>query len=311
MVDLSLCIVSCNQRDLLAAGLAAIRDTGGDLRIEVIVVDNASTDGSADMVRESFPSVRLVASSENLGYARALNRAFAAARGRYLLALNDDTRVLPAACQSLVEFADRNPDVGVIAPRILNPDGSVQRSNWRGFPSLRSALIEALYLWRIAPWLPFVRYSEASATAAPEPYPVDHVLGAAMMIRAEVVEAVGGMSEEYFLFLEETEWCRRIARAGWRICVVPRAEIVHVGQQSVHTAPERTMPELYRNLVRFQRDHCGRSPAYLAALKAIVGLACLVRIGLWSRRAREQAQRTKAESMRRGYWRVLREISSY
>jgi N-acetylglucosaminyl-diphospho-decaprenol L-rhamnosyltransferase len=311
MIDLSICIVNTNQRELLCSGLTALQEAPPRLRVEIIVVDNASTDGSVEMLHQSFRHVQVIAAPDNLGYARALNRAFALARGRYLLALNEDTRVLPGACETLVEFAERHADAGLIGPRLLNPDGTPQRSGWQGFPSLRSALIEALYLWRIAPWLPWVRRSEAVADDSCELHAVDHVLGAAMMVRAEIVRTLGGMQEGFFLFLDETEWCLRIKRAGWRIYVVPGARIVHIGQQSVHVAPERTMPQLYRNLVLFHREHCGRCSLYLAVLKAIIAVACLLRIGLWTHRARDLARHPRALRMRRGYRRVLRELWSY
>lgn len=310
-IDLSVCIVNWNHADLLRQGLAALRETETHLRREIIVVDNGSSDGSAAMVRELHPDVNLIEAGENLGYGRALNRAFAVASGRYILALNDDTRVLPGACDTLVEFAERHADAGVVAPRILNPNGTLQRSSWRGFPSLGSALSDALYLWRLAPWLPFVKRSEASGDDCLEPRAVDHVLGAAMLLRSEVVRTLGGMHEKFFLFLDDTEWCLRIKRAGWQVYVVPRAQIVHLGQQSVHLDPDHTMPELYRSLVRFHREHYDRSSTYLAALKAIIAVACLLRIGLWSHRARDQAERPRALRLRRGYRRVLRELGSY
>lgn len=310
MVDLSICIVNWNAREHLRRCLASLDGHVGVATREIIVVDNASSDDSAEMVRREFPQVRLIAAGENLGFGRANNRAFAEARGRYLFALNPDTIVLENACDVLVRFADAHPDAGVVGPKLLNSDGSVQRSCWRGFPSLRTALVDALYLWRFAPSLAWVPPNETSAEGETATV-VDHILGAAMLVRAEIYRTVGGMDEGFFLFFEETDWCFRIGRQGWKVYFVPEAEIIHLGQRSVHLDPEGTMPKFYENLVRFYRDHQSTSSLRAAALKSIIALACLIRIGLWTWRGRLAAGRDQARRMRRSYGQVLRQLSLF
>jgi GT2 family glycosyltransferase len=311
MVDLSVCIVNWNTREHLRNCLRSIYEDAPAAACQVIVVDNASSDDSVAMVDSEFPQVRLIASTENLGFARANNRAFAVAEGRYLLMLNPDTLVRPGTFDRLVAFADGSADAGVVGPKLLNPDGSLQRSCWRGYPSLRMALVDALYLWRVAPNMSWVRQIEIPEDELKRVLEVDHVLGAAMLVRADVYCRVGGMDEGIFLFLEETEWCFRIQNSGWKVYFVPDAQIVHIGQQSVHKNPERTLPELYGNYVRFYRQHRSDSAVRIAALKGVIAMACLIRVGLWSWRTRSAAGRDHARRMRSGYATVVRRLGSY
>lgn len=311
MVDVSVCIVSWNTRDHLRNCLRSIFARPWTARIEVIVVDNASADGSAEMVRAEFPHVQLLASPGNLGFARANNRAFEVATGRYLLLLNPDTLVEPGSIDALVAFADVRQDAGVVGPKLLNADRSPQRSCWRGYPSVRRALVDALYLWRLAPWLNLVRQTEIPEHELAITQPVDHVLGAAMLVRAETYRRVGGMDEGLFLFLEETEWCYRIRQNGWKVYFHPAARVVHIGQQSVHKNPECTLPEYYKNLVRFYRRHQTDSLLHVASLKGVIATACLNRIWLWVWRGRSAAERPHAQRMCAGYARVLRHLWSY
>lgn len=311
MLDVSICIVNWNTRELLTNCLHSIFADDQEVTFEIIVVDNASYDNSADMVGARFPQVHLIANNENVGFARANNQAFLLAQGRYVLLLNSDTMVLPGALPQLVRYLDEHPRVGVVGPRLLNPDETFQRSCWRGFPSLHSAFVDAFYLWRLAPHSRLVQSSELLDPPGDEPIEVDHVLGACMMLRREVINQVGGMDEGFFLFLEETEWCFRIKKAGWKICFLPTAKIIHIGQQSVHQNPERTLPEQYRNYVRFYRKHKNPSRLQEAILKGIVVVGGLLRIGLWTWRGRLASQRDKARRMRCGYWEVIQQSPSF
>jgi hypothetical protein len=311
MVDLSVCIVNWNTKDHLRNCLESVYSHPWKSVCEVIVVDNASADDSVAMLRAAFPQVRVIASPENLGFARANNRAFEVAQGRYLLMLNPDTLVCPDAFDVLVDFADGHADAGVVGPKLLNPDGSLQRSCWRGWPSLRMALVDALYLWRIAPGLGWVRQTEIHEDDLNQVIEVDHALGAAMLVRTDIYRQLGGMDEGIFLFLEETEWCYRIQHAGWKVYFVPETEIVHIGQQSVHKNPERTLPELYKNFVRFYRMHQSRSAVRIGALKGIIATACAIRMGLWTWRSRHAEGKAHAHKMRAGYVKVLNQLGSY
>jgi N-acetylglucosaminyl-diphospho-decaprenol L-rhamnosyltransferase len=311
VTDLSVCIVNWNTKDLLRGCLGSIYGQEWDLSLEVIVVDNASIDGSSTMVRQEFPQVGLIANSENLGFARASNQAFTQAHGRYVLVLNSDIAITPGALDSMVGFMERHPDVGMIGCELLNPDGSPQRSCWRGFPSLSTAVADALYLWRLAPslaWDPARMWRQTDRRA---PVEVDHLLGACMMVRRKVIAEVGGMNERLFLFLEDTEWCYRVRANSWKIYYLPSAQMIHFGQGSVHQNPEQTLPEQYRNFVWFYRTHTQPSAVRVAMLKLIIVLASILRVGLWTWRARITSQGDQARRMRSGYWKVATRALSY
>lgn len=311
--DLSIIIVNWNGGDLLIRCLETLATGAADIAIETWIVDNASTDGSASFVRSAFPEVHLIVNSENLGFAAANNQAAMKASGRYLLLLNPDTEVLPGALRSLVTYANAHPEIGVLAPRLLNSDRSHQRSCWRGYPGLAMALIDALYLWKL-PWLPIVRLSEYRPDELVEPFDVDNLLGACLLIRREAWQDVGPLDEEYFLFLEETDWCWRAKRSGWRIVYYPHAGIIHHGQHSVRQQPTSNLPHLYRSYCHFYRKHHPKYGLGLLVLKAVIAVACILRIGLWMMRTWRSTSNEAGEQgckMVAGYQQVLRELPSF
>ncbi|MBE9507190.1 MAG: glycosyltransferase family 2 protein, partial [Chloroflexi bacterium] len=221
MVDLSVVVVSWNVRDLLRQCLNSILNTRGALRVEVVVVDNASTDDSVEMVRAEFPSVCLITNTENRGFPVANNQGIAVAQGRYVLLLNSDAEVVGEALATMVAYADTHTDVGVIGPQLLNPDGSVQSSR-RRFPTMATAFFESTWLETYAPLRMLERYyvldQPDDATLD-----VDWVKGAALMARREAIKQVGPMDEGFFMYSEELDWCRRFREAGWRVVYLPTA----------------------------------------------------------------------------------------
>lgn len=308
--DLSICFVNYNTRDMLRDCLHSIFDQEWQVSLEVFVADNASADNSVAMVRSEFPQVHLIANSENAGFAAANNQAFDLARGRYLLMLNTDVVVLPGAFDAMVEFMDRHPEAGAVGCKLLNDDGSLQRSCWRGFPSLQMAVVDAFYLWRLTPRLSWVRASEIGEDELQDTLEVDHLLGACMLIRREVIEQVGALNEEYFVFLEETDLCFRMKRAGWRVFFDPKGQIIHYGQQSVRQIPGWSQVQKYRNFYRFCRDNGLCAARQLPLMKDTFVAACLVRVGLWTFRLLTH-DRDLCRGMIKGYWSVLKSVPSF
>lgn len=300
--DLSIIIVNWNVRDLLRRCLHSISNPQYPLSTEIILVDNASSDGSVEMLRAEFPQVRLIANSINRGFPAANNQGLAVARGRYVLLLNPDAEVLSDALATLVRFMDEYPDVGVVGPQLLNSDGSVQSSR-RRFPTLMTAFFESTWLER---WAPrsllrryFVRDRPDDATLD-----VDWITGAAMLVRRAAVEQVGEMDEGFFMYSEELDWCRRIKTAGWRVVYYPAARIVHhEGKSSEQAVPARHV-NFQRSKIRYFRKYHGPRAAmilrlYLLALYAgQLGLEALK--WLVGRKRPLRAQRVRA------YWQVLR-----
>ncbi len=261
MVDLSVIIVNWNVRDLLRRCLQSIFANLPACRLEIIVVDNASGDGSAEMARTEFPQVRLIANPDNRGFPAANNQGLAVARGRYVLLLNPDTEVLSDALETMVAFADTHPDVGVVGPQLLNPDGTVQSSR-RRFPTLATALFESTWLQPYAPRRLLERYYVLDRPDD-QVQDVDWVTGAALMARREAVEQVGPLDEGFFMYCEELDWCRRFREAGWRVVYLPTARIVHhVGKSSEQVLPARHI-HFQTSKVRYFRKYHGPVAAEL------------------------------------------------
>jgi len=283
MTDLSIIIVSWNVRHLLRRCLASIYDSvgmcadeaapGETLAIEVIVVDNASTDGTVEMVEGSFPSAQVVANRSNRGFPAANNQGIRRAGGRYVLLLNPDTEVLDGALLQMTSFADTHPDVGMVGPQLLNPDGTIQSSR-RRFPTLATAFVESTWLQLTVMSLEsgglsrllttplrhlLGRYyvADRSASAIQD---VDWITGAAMFSRREAIKDVGSMDEAYFMYSEELDWCRRFREAGWRIVYLPEAQIIHhVGKSSEQVTVARHI-HFQTSKVRYFRKHHGILP---------------------------------------------------
>ncbi len=254
MTDLSIVVVTWNTRELVARCLAtamrAVAACGPRLACELIVVDNGSRDGTPEAVRERFPAARLVVLPRNLGFAAGANRGLAAARGRHALLLNSDAGLVPGAIERAVAYLDAHPDVGVVGPRLLRPDGR-PRSNAHRYPRLASELLPPGLLAlprRLRRWRALGR----------GPADVEAVRGAALFLRRDVLRRVGALPEQYFFFLEETDWCWRVRAAGLRVVELPGARVVHLsGASSKRLRPSETRIEYHRSLYRFFLRHRG------------------------------------------------------
>jgi N-acetylglucosaminyl-diphospho-decaprenol L-rhamnosyltransferase len=234
------------------------------LTTEVIVVDNGSSDGSVEMVRSEFPQVTLIANPENLGFPTGNNQGITAAQGRYVMLLNPDTKVLGDAFPTLVHYMDAHPDVGLVGPQLLYPDGQVQSSR-RRFPTLGTLFFESTWLAPLAPSSLLDRYYvlDQLDNAVLD---VDWVTGAAMLARREAVQQVGGLDEGFFMYSEELDWCRRIKGAGWRVVYLPTARIVHyVGKSSEQAVAARHI-NFQRSKIRYARKYHSRRIAALLRL---------------------------------------------
>ena len=248
---LSVIIVSWNTKSFLLQCLEPLRGALGTLDAEVFVVDNGSADGSPEAVKGTFPDVRLIENRTNLGFARASNQALRQAQGTYLLLLNPDTRVKEGAIQRLLTFLEGHPEAGVAGAQLLNLDGSKQNSI-ANFPSLATELLnKSLLRWLFPGKFP------GKERRYQDPVEVDSVIGACMMVRREAAERVGWLDEDYFLFLEETDWCFRIKKAGWKIYHCPEAEATHLQGKSAEMEKQRARVEYYRSRYHFFEKNRG------------------------------------------------------
>ena len=236
IVDVSVVIVSYNTRDLLDQCLRSVERDAGDVNCEIFVVDNASADGSADLVEREFPGVRLLRNTRNVGFAAANNQALRLAQGRYALLLNPDTVVLDGAIAATAEFMDRTPGAGVATCKVLNEDRSFQTCYGESFPSIGFILTGGSRV-RIALASLFMsqRYLASSGfdtDSISRAHMVPWVMGAFMMIRSEVIAQIGMLDENLFMYGEEPDFCYRAAQAGWQRWYTPDGHIIHLGGQS-------------------------------------------------------------------------------
>ncbi len=271
--DLSIVIVSYNVRDLLRACLNAIRntrhgirDTGygmrdmryaiQDVALEVIVVDNASNDGSAAMVREAFPDVYLIANETNVGFAAANNQGIRVSRGRHVLLLNPDTVVLDDALARLVGFLDQHPEYAVAGAGLVYPDGSFQHSAFE-FPGVLQSFFDFFPInHRVTNSRLNGRYPRALYERG-QPFDIDHPLGACLAVRRAAIDQVGLLDEGFFMYCEEIDWCWRMRKAGWKIACVPAARVVHHAGASTRQFRDEMFVALWRSRLRLFEKHLG------------------------------------------------------
>jgi len=251
MIDISVIIVNWNTKDYLLDCLKSLFDTGERFSKEVIVVDNASQDGSGDELKRTFPSVHLLANKSNIGFAKAVNQGLRQACGRYLFLLNPDSYLMERAIEELFLFMEGHQEVGVAGPQLLNGDGSKQNSI-ANFPSLATELLNKSLLR----WLFPERYPGKEKDYS-NPKEVDSVIGACLMVRREAMIDVGPLDEDYFLFLEETDWCYRMKKKGWKIYHVPQARVYHFQGKSAEREKARARVEYYRSRYIFFKKHRG------------------------------------------------------
>ncbi len=268
--DLSIVIVSYQVREHLARCLESLARESADLSLEVLVVDNDSTDGSPDLVSTRFPEVLLIRNGENVGFASANNQGLERASGRYRMLLNPDTEIpkdVPNPLKLLVEFMDSHPNAGACGASLFYPDGKRQHSAFH-FPSLAQIYIDLFPVnWRVRESRLNGRYALALYERG-EPFLIDHPLGAALLARPETIAQVGLLDPDYFIYAEEVDWCLRIKRARWEIWCVPQARIIHHEGQSTRQFRDRMYVELWKARFTLFRKNYSRS--FNSAAKALV-----------------------------------------
>ena len=267
-VDVSVVIVTYNVREFLEQALRSVERASTGLAVETWVVDNDSADGSAEMIRERFPDIRLIANEENVGFATANNQAIREAAGRYVLVLNPDTILQEDTLRRLVAFMDAHPDAGAAGCRILNPDGTFAPESRRAFPTPAVAFYRIAGLSKLFPQSPtFGRYN-LTYLPVDEVCEVDALSGSCMMVRKDAVlpkadgarapeepRAAGLFDEDFFMYGEDLDWCYRIQQAGWRIYYTPDTQIVHYKGESTKKGDLRYVLLFYGAMLRFVEKH--------------------------------------------------------
>jgi GT2 family glycosyltransferase len=250
LLELTVTICSWNTRDDLRACLRSLEAIRNEAEFEVIVVDNNSNDKSAEMVAEEFPWVRLEALLRNLGFAGGHNHAIALRKAPHAFPLNSDTIVHPGALRKVLDFAHANEAIGIIGPKLLNPDGSLQLS-CRRFPNPVAALFRNTPIGKLFPNNRFTREYLMQDWDHTKMRDVDWVSGAAFLVREEVIEKIGLFDEEYFMFCEDVDLCWRAWKAGFKVAYYPEAVITHAIGRSTDKAPNRMIGRFHRSMLRF------------------------------------------------------------
>lgn len=326
MTAIGVVIVSYNTRELLRGCLASLRGCARPLR--TVVVDNASQDGSAALVRGQFPEVELLALDRNLGFAGATNLGLRAGLGigapapglapsdsglqhpppEQVLLLNPDTVVHPGAIEALAAFLDAHPRIGAVGPRLLNPDGTLQAAAFR-FPTLLMTLLDLFPPGEVLPGRLYSSWWHGRYPQEREgqPFPIDHPLGACILTRRAVLEQVGLLDEAFFMYAEEVDWCYRVRRAGWAIWQQPAAQVTHVGGASTSQFRARMQIALYDSRLRFFRKHY---PPHALRWHRLIIIAGMLRAGLraWRAYARRQISRDDLRARLWAYGEIVRRV---
>jgi GT2 family glycosyltransferase len=279
-MDVSIIIVSWNTCDVLRGCLRSILEETRDVSFEIIVIDNASRDDSAAMVRNEFPVAKIIENSDNRGFAAANNQGIRVASGRYILLLNPDTVILKSAICRCVAYADHHPDVGVVGCQVLEDDRRIQRTGF-SFPGPWNLFLTVSGLSRAFPNSRLFGRPELGWWGRNSEQDLDVVSGMFMLVRHEAIEQVGLLDEDYFVYTEEADWCYRFFRAGWRRVFTPCAQIVHLdgGSKSTSQVSVKMFVQIQKSTMIYFRKHLGLG-AWLAA-KIVYVVSNSARAAIW------------------------------
>lgn len=305
-LDVSVIIVNWNTRELLRDCIWSVYEHSGDVSCEIIVVDNASTDGSTEMVRAEFPKVHLLENTDNHGFARANNQGIMASRGRYVLLLNSDTRVLDNALEKVVTFADENREAAVVGCRVLNPDLTLQPTCFM-FPSAFNMVLSFTYLYKLFAANRLFGRERMTWWNRDDVRSVDVVTGCFMLVRRLAIQEVGMMDKRFFMYAEETDWCFRFKQAGWKVLFTPHAEIIHHGGQSSRNVRPEMLIEMRLSILKFIMKHKGRLQHAIASVLILLFVALRLPVWLFIR-AFSEKRKAQAEVKLQAYSGCIRRI---
>lgn len=297
-IDVSIVIVNWNTRDITRSCLKSIYSAAGTVHFEIILVDNDSSDGSAEMVAVEFPEVRLICNRHNAGFAAANNQGIGMAWGRYVLLLNSDTIVLDAAIAKAVQFADQHPQAGLVGCQTRCPNGDVQYNCYL-FPSLLNLFLSLTKLQVLFWYKPFFGRYRLGWWDYGSVREVDGIAGCFMLARKTAIDEVGPMSEDYFMYSEDIDWCWRFHKAGWKVLYTPDPQIIHLGGCSSSQAATDMHLMERRSLLIFLEKKSGKLVRWIANM-----MFCTATLGrviiLWCQGLGSKAVRDSV----RGKWRM-------
>lgn len=275
----SVIIVNHNSDHHLAACVQSLIKNTGEVPIEVIIIDNASTDGSIGQVSEAFPALEILANSRNVGFAAACNQGLRQARGGTILLLNPDTIIQPDAVKDTLEFLARTPEAGIAGCRLLNTDGRPWNS-CRTFPTVWDYLFDSLFLTKLFPGSRLFGRLYLTNTRFAGPTEVDVVSGAFFMFKRAVMDDIGLLDERYFIYTEERDFCYRAKAAGWKVYFYPQAEIIHMGRVSTRQHALEMFIEQKKSMIRFHQKF--DTPRKTNLIRFLIILGIFIRFLVWN-----------------------------
>ncbi|MDR6552212.1 glycosyltransferase family 2 protein [Paenibacillus qinlingensis] len=271
-MDLSIIIVNYKTKHLTLACIESVFSSITSYKYEIILVDNASNDGTILAVNEQFPQVVTIANSDNVGFSKANNQGIRIAKGRYVLLLNSDTIVQQDTFQTMLSFMDENPIVGASGCKIVLPDGSLDKACKRGFPTPSASFYYAFGFAKLFPKIHRFNQYQLGYLDPDQQYPIDSLVGAFMLIRREAIDQVGMLDEEFFMYGEDIDWCYRIKEAGWVNYYYPKTQIVHHKGASSRRKPYKIIYEFHRAMILFHNKHYRRKYSWLTNAMVYAGV---------------------------------------
>lgn len=259
IVDLSIIIVNYNVKEFLQNLISSVLKAGQKIKYEIIIVDNASDDGSVEFLREKFPDIKLIINEKNLGFSKANNAGLSIAKGKYILLLNPDTIVQEDTFERMIDFFEQSPDAGMVGCKILNPDGTLQLSCRRSFPGPWTSFCKVTGLSNLFPNNKlFARYN-LTYLDENQTYEVDAISGSFMMIKRETYEKVGNLDEQFFMYGEDLDWCYRVQKEGYKVYYVHDTQIIHYKGESTKRSSIDETKIFYNAMHLFVKKHFANS----------------------------------------------------
>lgn len=260
--DLTIVIVNYNAKNFLMDCIKSVYSSENRIKFEIVVVDNDSQDGSKELITTNYPSIVWIQNSVNEGFAKANNQGFKIAKGKYIMLLNNDTIVFDYSLDRLVEFLNESKEVGAVGPRILNTDRTLQLSCRRGLPNAVNSLGYFTKLYKIFPNNKALGSYTMSYLRDNESHAVEALSGAAMVIRKEIVEKIGGLDENFFMHFEDIDLCLRIGKAGYKLFYVYNSEIVHIKGQSSKLRSKKVIMDFHNSLYYYYKKNYSKEKSF-------------------------------------------------
>lgn len=254
-ITLSIVIVNYNAEKLLRNCIESIYNETHDITFDIWVVDNNSSDNSVAMLKKDFPEINLLQNANNVGFARANNMAIVKSKANYILLLNPDTIICNQAIEKVVSYMNQKPKTGIVGCKVLNEDGSIQLACRRSIPSPKVAFFRLTGLSKLFPNSKLMAKYNLTYMDADKPHEVDAVSGAFLMVRGKVIDEIGNLDDNFFMYGEELDWCLRTKKAGWMVMYYPYAEIIHYKGECSKSNSKKATFEFYRSMYLFHKKH--------------------------------------------------------